>query len=53
MEEKETLKATCQPDYEREYHRLIKENSQLMSENDVSECVRACTEKAVQGNVLL
>ena len=35
MRENEKLVATCQPDYEREYHRIIKENAQLMTENDV------------------
>lgn len=35
MEENEKLVATCRPDYEREYYRLIKKNSQLMAENDV------------------
>ena len=35
MEENKTLVETCRPDYEREYHRLIKENADLMSENDV------------------
>jgi hypothetical protein len=35
MEENKKLVATCRPDYEREYHRLIKENAQLMAENDI------------------
>ena len=33
MKENKELVGTCQPDYEREYHRLVRENAQLISEN--------------------
>lgn len=35
MEENKILLATCEPDYKREYYRLVKENAQLIAENDV------------------
>ena len=35
MKENKTPVETCRPDYEREYHRLIKENANLMSKNDI------------------
>ena len=51
MEENKKLVEACQPNYEQEYHRLIKENSRLISDNAVLQktIIEMCKNLFVKG----